>query len=140
MREGSDVILYDGVCGFCNAMNRFVIARDVQRRFRFASLQSRFAAALLARHGRDASALDTFFVVVDEGGPGERLLARSAAALHLLSRLGGPWRLSRLLGLLPARLLDAVYEGVARNRYRLFGRHEVCPVPRPEDRARFIEV
>jgi len=136
----SDIILYDGVCGFCNGFVSFVWPRDPRGRFRFAPLQGTTARAILARHGRNADVLDTVFVVVDPGTPSERLLERSAAGLYVLAGLGGPWRLAAtLLGWLPRRLLDALYTPLARNRYRLFGRLDACAVPGPEQRERFIE-
>jgi predicted DCC family thiol-disulfide oxidoreductase YuxK len=134
------IILYDGVCGLCNGFVAFVWPRDRQRRFRFAPLQGATARAILARHGRDADALDTVIVVVDPGGPRERLLDRSPAGLYVLAGLGGGWRVvATLLGWLPRPLLDLAYRVLARNRYRLFGRLDACPVPGPEHRERFIE-
>jgi predicted DCC family thiol-disulfide oxidoreductase YuxK len=140
MEPGRDVILYDGVCGLCNRVVQLVLRRDRAGRFRFASLQSEFAHAALARYGRDANDLDTLYVLVDHGGPNERLLGRSRAALHIHERLGGVWRLAALLHLMPTPLLDRAYAVVVRNRYRLFGRSETCLLPRPEDAHRFIAV
>lgn len=134
------IILYDGVCGLCNRFVAFVWPRDTRRRFRFAPLQGATARAILARHGRDATDLDTVFVVVDPGTPSERLLARSAAGLYVLAGLGGGWRLlAAVLRMLPRALLDPAYRLVARNRYRLFGRLDTCAVPGPEHRERFLE-
>ena len=134
------IILYDGVCGLCNGFVAFVWPRDRQRRFRFAPLQGATARAILARHGRDATALDTVILVVDPDGPSERLLDRSTAGLYVLAGLGGGWRVvATLLGWLPRPLLDVAYRVLARNRYRLFGRLDACPVPGPEHRERFIE-
>ena len=135
----SDIVLYDGVCGLCNRLTAFVLPRDRRGRFRFAALQSPFARDLLARHGRDARDLDTLYVLVTDGPDGERLLRKSRAALHILSQLGGPWRLSVLLAPWPTRLLDMAYDLVARNRYRIFGKYETCLVPSPEWRDRFLE-
>ncbi|MBM4269628.1 MAG: DUF393 domain-containing protein [Deltaproteobacteria bacterium] len=137
---GRAIVLYDGVCAFCNGVVRFVLHRDPVGRFRFASLQSDFAKALLRRHGLEAASLDTFYVVLDPDTPSERVLARSDAALMLLPALGGPWKALAAFRVLPAGLRDALYGVVARNRYRLFGRHDVCELPRPEWRERFIEV
>lgn len=134
-----DIVLYDGVCGLCNGFVRFILPRDPAARFRFASLQSAFGRALLARHGRDARDLDAVYVVTSRGG-GERVLAKSEAVLHVLARLGWPWRAGAIAAPLPARLLDAAYDLVARSRYRLFGRHDACPLPAPEWRGRFIDV
>jgi predicted DCC family thiol-disulfide oxidoreductase YuxK len=135
-----DIILYDGVCGLCNGFVAFVWPRDRERRFRFAPLQGAIARAILARRGHDTSALDTVFVVVDPETPAERLLARSAAGIYVLRRLGGAWGLvATLLGWVPRPLRDLAYGLLARNRHRLFGRLDTCPVPGPEQRERFIE-
>jgi predicted DCC family thiol-disulfide oxidoreductase YuxK len=138
MAEPRDLLLYDGVCVACNWFTRFVVARDGARRFRFAPLQSDVARAVLARHGREARDLDTVYVVADEGTPGERVLAKSDAGLHVLARLGWPWRASALLRLLPARLRDRLYDAAIRHRYRLFGQYESCPLPAPGAEERFL--
>lgn len=134
-----DLVLYDGDCGLCDRLNRFILRRDARGRFRFAPLQSALGAALLRRHGRDARALDTVCVVVDHGGRGERLLSRGRAVLFVLRSLGGAWRLAAgVLGLFPARALDAAYDLVAARRYRWFGRADSCAPLEPEQRSRFI--
>ena len=136
----ADIILYDGVCGLCNRLNQFVLQRDPAGMFRFAALQSGFAREALARHGKDPRELDTFYVLADHAAPTERLLTKSAAALHILRRVGGVWRLGALLRLVPARLRDRGYDLVARHRYGLFGKYDACPLPRAEHTQRFIEV
>jgi predicted DCC family thiol-disulfide oxidoreductase YuxK len=134
-----DLLLYDGVCGLCDRLNRFVLRRDRRGRFRFAPLQGSLAADLLRRHGRDARDLDTVFVVLDHGGPGERVLWKARAVLHVLRSLGGAWALARSLEWLPPRWLDAAYDLVAVRRYRLFGRSETCLLPPAEHRSRFVD-
>ena len=133
------IVLYDGVCGLCNGLVRFVLPRDRAGRFRFAALQGPVAREILARHGRDPRALDTMYVVVPDGDGGERLLERSRAVLHVLRALGAPWSAGALVAPLPTALLDAAYGFVARHRYRMFGRSEACLLPRPEWRDRFID-
>jgi predicted DCC family thiol-disulfide oxidoreductase YuxK len=132
------VILYDGLCGLCNRLNRFVIRRDGERLFRFASLQSGFAAESLSRYGKDPRDLDTLYVLSDYGTPSESVFSRSDAVLFILRQLGGVWRLAGALGWLPTSWLDLGYRWVARHRYRIFGRYDACPIPKPEDRERFI--
>ncbi len=133
------LILYDGVCGLCHRLVRFVLARDPAGRFRFAALQSTLARDILARHGRDPRDLDTLYLVLGHGRPDERLLRRSDAALWILRELGGPWRAAGALRVVPARLRDLGYDLVARTRYRLFGRYDTCPLPDPRHRARFLD-
>ena len=82
------IILYDGVCGLCNRVNQFVLRRDPEGVFRFASLQSAVAARILARHGANPEDLDTVYVVVDFELPEERLLPRSDAVIFILKQLG----------------------------------------------------
>lgn len=134
-----DVVLYDGVCGLCNGLVRFVLPRDRGGRFRFAALQSPAAHAILTRHGKDAAALDTVYVAVPDPRGGERLLSKSRAVLHLLRGLGAPWSAAALAAPVPTRLLDAGYDLIARYRYRIFGRSEACLMPRPEWRDRFLD-
>jgi predicted DCC family thiol-disulfide oxidoreductase YuxK len=130
------VILYDGVCGLCDRTVRFVLRRDRAGRFRFATLQSAYAATVLARHGRDAADLDSVCLLVDPDGPDERVLMRSDAVLVILHGLGGPWRLAAIGRWLPRPWRDAAYDAVARRRYRWFGRFDQCPIPSPQLRAR----
>jgi predicted DCC family thiol-disulfide oxidoreductase YuxK len=138
MAGASDLLLYDGVCVVCNWFTRFVLSRDRAARFRFAPLQSDVAEAVLARHGRAAEDIDTVYVIADEGTVRERVLAKSAAALHVLSRLGWPWRATGILRVVPTPILDRLYDVFVRNRYRLFGQYETCPLPGPEGAERFI--
>jgi predicted DCC family thiol-disulfide oxidoreductase YuxK len=128
-----DVILYDGVCVFCSHWVRFVAVRDKERRFRFTAIQSGYGTRLARAFGIDPDDPDTNAVVND----GE-VFFKSDAALTVLSHLPG-WRWVRVLRVVPKRLRDAVYNLVARNRYRIFGRYEVCFVPDAELRARVME-
>lgn len=139
-RETNPVVLYDGVCGLCNRLVQFILKRDVHDRFRFASLQSEFAATLLKRHGADSRDLDTLYVVIDHGQPSERVLMRSDAILHVVRTLGGIWKLAGAGRLLPKALRDGMYRIVARNRYRVFGKHESCMLPAPQHRQKFLDV
>ena len=137
----SAIILYDGVCGLCDRFNRFIVSRDRHDRFRLASLQSNFARQLLQRHGLSPDNLDTVYLVLDAGTPKEKLLGRSQAVVNIMRRLGLVWRvLGGAFSLLPGFVRDWLYNLVARNRYRIFGRYNVCPLPSEKDRRKFIEV
>jgi predicted DCC family thiol-disulfide oxidoreductase YuxK len=137
----SMIVLYDGVCGLCNRLVRFVLKRDRSDRFRFASLQSEFAAQVLRRHGANPSDLDTMYVVRGYAQPDERLAARSDAAVLVLQEIGGIWRAPAfLLRVLPQRLRDWGYNLVARNRYRIFGKYDTCLLPEERYRHKFIDV
>jgi predicted DCC family thiol-disulfide oxidoreductase YuxK len=128
-----DVILYDGVCIFCSRWVRFVIARDTARRFRFTPIQSDYGMRLARTFGIDPDDPDTNAVV--HGGIA---WMKSDAALTVLSHLPG-WGWTRALFAVPKPLRNAVYSLVARNRYRIFGKHETCFVPDAERRARVLE-
>jgi predicted DCC family thiol-disulfide oxidoreductase YuxK len=128
-----DVILYDGVCVFCSRWIRFVATRDVDRRFRFTAIQSGYGTRLAQAFGIDPADPDTNAVI-------HRGVAwfKSDAALTVLSNLPG-WRWARLLRWVPKPPRDGVYNLVARNRYRIFGKYEECFVPDAAFRARVIE-
>jgi predicted DCC family thiol-disulfide oxidoreductase YuxK len=128
------VVLFDGVCNLCHAAVRFVIDRDPDARFRFAPLQSRASAALLAGHGRAGQVAPEAICLV-EGG---RLWEGSDAALRIARRLRGPWRLAGALLALPRPLREPIYRAIARHRFRWFGRRDACRVPAPDLRARFL--
>ena len=138
--ESNPIVLYDGVCGLCNRLNQFILKRDTHDRFRFASLQSDLAVSLLERHGADSRDLDTVYVVLDYNQPGERLLARSDAILHVLTQLDGIWKWAGAGRLLPKVVRDGIYNVVARNRYRVFGKHDSCILPDPKHRHKFLDV
>lgn len=132
------LILYDGVCGLCDAAVQWVLDHDPAGLFSFAPLQGETAAALRARHPQIPADLDTV-VVVERGPDGvERVFLRSAAAFRVLRRVGGPWRLLLVFSVLPRRLTDLGYRLIAAVRYRLFGKLDACRFPGPEERARFL--
>jgi predicted DCC family thiol-disulfide oxidoreductase YuxK len=126
------VIYFDGVCGLCNGFVDFVMARDRSRGFRFAALQGSTATA---RFG-DPGDVDPSTILFEEDGV---VYEKSTAALRILSRLGGPWALVAVFGLVPRPVRDAVYDWVARNRYGWFGRRDTCRLPSAEERAVFLD-
>lgn len=134
------VVFYDGVCGLCDRLVRFLLARDRRARLRFAPLQGDVAQRMLARHGVNAADLDTVYVVADWHSPRERLLSRSGAVLHAIGELGGIWGAAvRVLALVPLPLADLVYGGVSKIRYRVFGHFDACPLPPRHWRDRFLD-
>jgi predicted DCC family thiol-disulfide oxidoreductase YuxK len=131
------LVLYDGVCGFCDRAVRFALTRDRRGLLRFAPLQGGTAASLRASHPEIPAEAETFVYV--EGAPGaQRVYLRSEAALRVLARLDPPWRWLAWLRVLPRPLRDAAYRGFARLRYRLFGRLDACRLPAPAERERFL--
>jgi len=142
------IVLYDGECGLCNRLVHFVLKKDRDGIFRFASLQSGLAERVLSRHQMSPSDLDTFYVVTDFDASGpqgvphnEGLLARSDAVIFIVRELGGTWRVAGgLFGFLPRTVRDWVYRWVARRRYRFFGRYKACPLPSQANRGRFLDL
>ncbi len=128
------LLLYDGVCALCNGAMRIVLKRDKSGASRFAPLQGGTAAAVLAEHP-ELAGIDSM-IWIDANG---RAFTRSAAALAMARHLGGGWAvLASLARIVPAALRDAIYDSVAKTRYRVFGRYDACPVPTPEHRAQFL--
>jgi predicted DCC family thiol-disulfide oxidoreductase YuxK len=127
------VILYDGVCALCNAWVKFVLRWDRKEVFLFAALQSSQGLKLLAERQVNTAALSSIVVVYPE-----EVFLRSDAALTILTALGWPWSMMAVLRIIPRFLRDALYNFVAVNRYRVFGKYESCPLPDARVRARFI--
>jgi predicted DCC family thiol-disulfide oxidoreductase YuxK len=133
--EGKQIVLFDGVCNLCNRSVQFVIRRDRNDRFRFASLQGEMGRKLLAERGIDTATTDSIILI----DPGVAWYVKSDAALEIARGLKGYGWLPLLFGWLPRPLRDAAYDLVARNRYRWFGKQEQCMVPSPELRTRFLD-
>ena len=137
-RQDRPVLLYDGICGFCNGAVQAILRLDRHGSLRFAALDSDFARGVIDRHPFLAD-VDSVVFVDDPGGPDEQVAVKSAAALRVTDYLGGPWRALRAAAVIPAPLRDRLYDGFARVRYRIFGTHDTCPIPAPEVRARFLD-
>jgi predicted DCC family thiol-disulfide oxidoreductase YuxK len=137
-RNGTALVLYDGVCAMCNGIVRFILDRDPDGQFRFAALQSDVARQALRRHGRNPDDLDTMYLLSDFEQPSERIFARSTAILETCRRLGGIWGGLSWLRIFPAPARDFVYGLLVKNRYRVFGKHDSGPIAPPQWRDRFI--
>lgn len=127
------IILFDGVCNFCNASVNFVMDHDPKFYFKFAALQSNLAKQRLTEAGLNTNDFDT--VVLLEDG---KVYTRSTAALRIAKKLSGGWPLLYVFIIVPPFIRNAVYNLIARNRYRWFGKSENCRLPSPEERARFV--
>jgi len=134
MEDGKEpIVLYDGNCNLCAGVVQFSIRRDRRGRLKYAALQSETGRRLLAAHGLESSAGDTF-VLIEKG----KAYVRSTAALRLARHLGGAWPALSALLAVPRPLRDPLYAVVARNRYRWFGKRAQCMLMRPEHRERFL--
>ena len=128
-----DIVLYDGSCGLCHGGVRWLVARDAPGRLRYAPLQGETTAELRVRHPEIPESLDSMLLVADG-----RVYRESAAAVRIAARLPWPWRSLAVFWLVPKPLRDLGYRFVAATRYRLFGRADVCQLPAPGERARFL--
>ena len=134
---GPPVLLYDGVCGFCNKSVQLILDHDRRGLMRFAALQSDYGQGAIARHP-ELRGVDS--VVFVEQVPGdERIYIRSDAALKVAAYLGGFWKIFLAAKVMPRRLRDYLYDLFARNRYKLFGKYDSCMLPPPEVRSRFLD-
>ena len=137
--RGEHLVLYDGVCGLCNAATQFILARDRRGIFAFASLQSATGRMWLERFGRNPDSLDTFAIVTNyQTAPA--MEDKSTAALLTARALGAPWSWLTIFKVMPKAIRDRVYDFVARHRYQWFGRYDTCLIPTPDQRARFLDV
>ncbi len=129
------VILFDGVCNLCNGAVLFVIKRDKNVKFSFASLQSSFGQIQLKQHGLSSDELSTIVLLKDG-----RIFTKSTAALEIAKELDGFWPALYFFKIVPSFIRNPVYDLISRNRYRWFGKREACMIPTPELKARFIEI
>lgn len=139
MSQTRALVLYDGVCGLCNATVDFLIRHDKHDRLRFASLQSPTGRATVARHGGDPDTLSSIYLVAHYGEQDESVRVRGKAIFFALRAIGGIWAVPALLRFLPSFALNPGYNLVAKFRYRLWGKLEQCRIPTPETRAKFID-
>lgn len=126
-----NVIFFDGYCGLCNGFVDFIMKVDKKAIFKFSPLQSEFAK----QHVTSADIEQLKSVVILTDGKTYR---KAEGVLKALSLLGGPWKSSLILNVLPNKILNVGYDLVAENRYSLFGKRETCRLPSPEERSRFI--
>jgi predicted DCC family thiol-disulfide oxidoreductase YuxK len=128
------VILFDGVCNLCSGFVQFVVPRDTAGKYRFASLQSDIGRELLAEHDLPTDELES--VVLIEDGESYR---KSAAIIRITAGLGGAYRLLSPFRYVPRAVRDRVYDFVADNRYRWFGKKDQCLMPSGDMESRFLE-
>jgi predicted DCC family thiol-disulfide oxidoreductase YuxK len=131
--RGGPIVVFDGSCGLCNGWVDFVLRHDVRGVFRFTPLQSPTGASLLDTYGLPATDTSSIVLVTEQGA-----LRQSTAVLHILRRLGGIWSLGYAAIVIPTGIRDAVYDFVAAHRYQWFGTQDVCRMPTPAERKRFV--
>ena len=131
--EQHPIILFDGVCNFCNGAINFILRQDKQGVFRFAPLQSAKGQELLRQFDLPQQSFDSF-ILLDEG----KVYKSSSAGLRLYNKLPWYWKWTQVFWIVPQFVRDAVYDAIARNRYRWFGKKDQCMVPTPEIKSRFL--
>jgi predicted DCC family thiol-disulfide oxidoreductase YuxK len=127
------LILFDGVCNLCNTYVQFVINRDSQNKFLFASLQSDTGQDVLKHFGLDTTEFKTLVLLQDN-----HIYTKSTGALRVLKQLDGLWKFSYIFIAIPSPIRDLFYNFVASNRYRFFGKKDYCMMPLPELKSRFL--
>lgn len=128
------MVLFDGVCNLCNTTVQKLIKIDQDHILKFASLQSDFGQKILKEFNFDQQEFDSI-IYLSNG----KIFMRSDAVLKIASDLGGLWSVLRIFKIIPAKFRNSVYDWVANNRYRWFGKKESCWVPTPELQARFLK-
>jgi predicted DCC family thiol-disulfide oxidoreductase YuxK len=128
------IILFDGICNLCNGAVQYVIKHDPEGLFRFASLQSDSGQQLLAEYRLQQTDFNSF-VLIDEN----KVFTRSTAALRVAKKLKGLIRLSGGFIFVPSLIRDGVYDLIAKNRYKWFGKKDSCMIPTPELESRFLK-
>ena len=137
VESDSFLICFDGHCLLCNSWVDFLIKRDRKNVFTFTSLQSNGGRNALLKHGYSESKLeDTDSIVVLKA---DQISIRSDAVIEILVALGGIYKISKLLKLIPPSLRNLVYDTVAKRRYRWFGKRDICRIPSPEESHKFLE-
>ncbi|AQS56560.1 thiol-disulfide oxidoreductase DCC family protein [Novibacillus thermophilus] len=127
------VILFDGVCNFCSKSVQFIIKRETQSYFRFASLQGEVGQSLLKKH-QVPSHVDSFVLIENN-----QVYLKSDAALRICKHLKGAWKLMSIFLIVPKPIRNAVYSLIAKNRYKFYGKRDSCMIPSPEIRERFLD-
>ncbi len=125
------IILFDGVCNFCNSSVNFIIEHDKKAHFKFAPLQSEIGKGFVEKFG--LSDVDSIILVEND-----KAYTHSTAALKFIKHLDGIWKFAYIFIVIPRPIRDFFYKLFAKNRYRWFGKKDVCMMPTPEIRSRFL--
>lgn len=133
MERNHDIVLFDGVCNLCNSAILFIIKRDRKDRFRFAPLDSDIGKELLSQHHIDSSKIDSIVLI-----SGDSAFAKADAALNIAKHLNHLWPILYVFKIVPSFISDKIYDFIARNRYKWFGKKESCMIPTPNLTSKFL--
>ena len=128
------IVLFDGVCNLCSNSIQFILKRDKMNQFLFGSLQGTYGQAMLKKYQLPENEFNSFMLI-----EGEKLYTKSSGALRMLKHLGGLWSLLYVFIIIPKFIRDGIYNWIAKNRYKWFGKKNECWLPKPEWKARFLE-
>jgi len=129
----NDVILFDGVCNLCNGAITFIIKRDKKNHYRFAALESDIGKMYLKKHSIDPQEIDSIVLI-----RGEYAYSKASAALRIAKKMSGLWPLLYIFIIIPKFISNCIYDYIARNRYKWFGKKESCMIPTPQLRDKFL--
>lgn len=129
------LIIFDGVCNLCNSSVKFVIKHDKNNHFMFTALQSETGKNIINHFNIDTLKVDSILLYTPE----KRILSKSTAALKVASKLSFPINILSILLIIPPFISNLVYDFVAKNRYKWYGKKEACMIPTPKLRSRFLE-
>jgi predicted DCC family thiol-disulfide oxidoreductase YuxK len=133
INQNYEIVLFDGVCNFCNSSINFVIDHDPEKHFKFAPLQSDIGQDILRKFNKNTEDFDSIILLKDN-----QLYQKSEAALEIAKHLSGFWKYLSVFSILPTFFLNFFYDIVAKNRYRIFGKSDSCRMPTAELRERFL--
>jgi predicted DCC family thiol-disulfide oxidoreductase YuxK len=133
IEKNQSIILFDGVCNFCNYWVNFIIDRDKQDIFKFAALQSEKGRGLLNKFNLSKDDFDSFILISED-----KIFKKSSAAFEIAKHLNGWPKLVAQLRFLPRTFTNVIYDLIAKNRYKIFGKKGVCRIPTPEERSKFL--
>ncbi|MCT4698913.1 thiol-disulfide oxidoreductase DCC family protein [Tenacibaculum haliotis] len=132
--KDKQLILFDGICNFCNKSILMIIKHDTENKFVFASLQSDIGKEIIANLAIDTLKIDSIILYK----PGIAYYIKSTAAIKIMNQFNGLWKTSYLLWIFPEVIRNVVYDFIAKNRYKWFGKKDMCSVPSKEIREKFL--
>ena len=132
--KNKQLVLFDGVCNFCNSSVLKIIKKDKKNIFLFASLQSEIGEEITTHFNINTKKLDSIILVESK----TKFYSKSSAALKIINHFGGLWKLFSISWILPVSFRDFFYDYIAKNRYKWFGKKESCMIPTPEIKSKFI--
>lgn len=134
IQEKYDIVMFDGVCNLCNDAVDFIIVRDKKDKFKFGALQDETSKEILEEFDVKEDYLDSIILIRKD-----KIYYKSRAALEISRNLSGLWPLAYAFIIIPSFVRDPIYDWIAKNRYKWFGKRETCRFPSDEERAKFLE-